>query len=161
MSKPLPDTAYSQLVETPVGSLFLGANNAALTHLAWAKELPLGFVENPNTVTEQAAQQLKEYFSNERQSFDIKLELEEGTDFQKSVWQEIATIPLGKTVTYKNIADKLDSAPRAVGGAVGANPIPIIVPCHRVVGEKGMITGFSGGDGIPTKIKLLEHEGVR
>ncbi len=149
---------YCQLVSTIVGDLLVSANEDFVIKLSWAKELPLGFMENANDVTKQAEKELKEYFNKQRKSFDIKVFFVEGTDFQKQVWQTLKEIPFGETVTYQDLAKKLDSSSRAVGGAVGSNPVPIIFPCHRVVGKGGILTGFSGGDGIATKKQLLDFE---
>src|SRR5437868_2993067 len=93
----------------------------------------------------------------ERTSFDLPLLLE-GTEFQKKVWTQLQTIPYGETVSYKTLAEKIASpkAVRAVGAANGANPIPIIIPCHRVIGNDGSLTGFGGG--LPLKKRLLELE---
>ena len=104
--------------------------------------------------------QLKEYFIRTRKVFDIPLDLE-GTDFQMKVWNEIKKIPYGKPRSYKYIAEKLGDAKsiRAVGRANGQNPIPIIIPCHRVIGSNGTLTGYAGG--LDVKEKLLEIEGSR
>lgn len=110
----------------------------------------------------RAADELTSYFQAKTKSFSAETELV-GTDFQKAVWAEIAKIEYGKTVSYSEIAAAIGKprAARAVGGAVGANPVPIIVPCHRVMGSTGKITGYSGGAGIPTKEFLLKLEGIR
>lgn len=102
--------------------------------------------------------QLNEYFERERKQFDIPLDIT-GTDFQLRVWKELAKIPYGKVLSYKEIAGKVggDSFVRAVGRANGQNPVPIIIPCHRVIETNGKIGGYSGGTGI--KEKLLELEG--
>ena len=112
-------------------------------------------------VLQRAACQLGEYFDGSRTTFDLPLALS-GTRFQEAIWNELTTIPFGEKLTYDELGQKagLGRAPRAVGGAVGRNPIPIIVPCHRVLGASGTITGYSAGDGIPTKEKLLRHEGI-
>ena len=112
-------------------------------------------------VLQRAAWQLGEYFDGSRTTFDLPLALS-GTRFQEAIWNELTTIPFGEKLTYDELGQKagLGRAPRAVGGAVGRNPIPIIVPCHRVLGASGTITGYSAGDGIPTKEKLLRHEGI-
>lgn len=112
-------------------------------------------------VLECAAWQLGEYFDGSRTSFDVPLAWS-GTRFQEAIWSELTRIPFGKKLTYDELGQKagLGRAPRAVGGAVGRNPIPIIVPCHRVLGASGTITGYSAGEGIPTKEKLLRHEGI-
>lgn len=98
-----------------------------------------------------------EYFAGGLKTFNVKLKAN-GTAFQQKVWQALLEIPYGTLVTYKDIAEKVGSHPRAVGGAIGKNPIPIIIPCHRVVGRDGNLTGFSGGDGISTKEILIKHE---
>ena len=105
----------------------------------------------------EARRQLTEYFNKERKKFTIPLELT-GTNFQKSVWYNISKIPYGKTNTYGEIAKKLNSAARAIGNACGKNPIPIFIPCHRVMGSNNKLTGFSGGSGIKTKEALLHLE---
>lgn len=112
-------------------------------------------------VLELAASQLGEYFNGSRTSFDVPLAWS-GTRFQEAIWSELTRIPFGEKLTYDELGQKagLGRAPRAVGGAVGRNPIPIIVPCHRVLGASGTITGYSAGEGIPTKEKLLRHEGI-
>ena len=104
---------------------------------------------------------LREYFAGTRTDFDLPVSLV-GTEFQKAVWGELATLPFGGVVSYGDIGQATGraTAGRAVGGAVGANPIPIIVPCHRVLASDGRITGYSGGNGIPTKVWLLDHEGI-
>jgi methylated-DNA-[protein]-cysteine S-methyltransferase len=101
--------------------------------------------------------QLHSYFSGRRRHFDLPLEIE-GTEFQKKVWTELRSIPYGETISYKELAKRIGkpSAVRAVGAANGANPIPIIIPCHRVIGNDGSLTGFGGG--LPLKRKLLELE---
>ncbi len=112
-------------------------------------------------VLQRAASQLEEYFGGSRTTFDVPLAWS-GTRFQEAIWNELTTIPFGEKLTYDELGQKagLGRAPRAVGGAVGRNPIPIIVPCHRVLGASGTITGYSAGEGIPTKEKLLRHEGI-
>lgn len=106
-----------------------------------------------------AVSQLEEYFCGRRREFDVPLASFAGTEFQQQVWQRLCNIPWGQTTTYLAIAEHLGrpGAVRAVGGAVARNPISIIVPCHRVLGANGAITGFAGG--LPRKIKLLELEG--
>ena len=101
-----------------------------------------------------AQTQLVEYLNQERKIFSIPLN-PRGTHFQKSVWHEIQEIPCGKIKTYGEIATKLNTSARAVGGACGKNPIPIFIPCHRVMGTNGKLTGFSGGEGTLTKQALI------
>jgi methylated-DNA-[protein]-cysteine S-methyltransferase len=105
-----------------------------------------------------AAQQLREYFSGQRQSFDLPLQPAWGTPFQRDVWQALQRIPFGRTSTYGDIARGIGNpkAVRAVGAAIGQNPHTIVVPCHRVVGANGSLTGFAGG--LDRKQYLLSHE---
>jgi methylated-DNA-[protein]-cysteine S-methyltransferase len=108
----------------------------------------------------QARDQLDAYFDRTRKAFQLPL-APTGTEFQRAVWDQMCVIPYGAAATYGDIARNLGSAARAVGGACGANPIPIIIPCHRVVGAAGRMTGYSGGEGIETKLALLRLEGYR
>ncbi len=103
--------------------------------------------------------QLREYFNGERKTFNVPLDLE-GTDFQKKVWEELQKIPFGKTISYKTLSEKLGDvkAIRAVGKANGQNPVAVIVPCHRVIGADGSLTGYACG--LDIKEKLLQLEGV-
>lgn len=103
--------------------------------------------------------QLGEYFAHERQEFELPLACQ-GTEFQMSVWSELTRIPFGTTISYRELARRIGrpKAVRAVGGANGRNPIPIVVPCHRVIGASGQLTGFGGG--VATKRALLEFEGA-
>ena len=109
----------------------------------------------------KAAAQLTEYFAGGRKTFDLSLDLE-GTDFQQRVWQGISSIGFGEQLTYRELAEIAGKplAARAVGGAVGANPVPILIGCHRVLGSGGRITGYSGGEGLKTKRWLLSHEQI-
>ena len=113
-------------------------------------------------ILELAETELMEYFDGNRTAFTFPVELTHGTDFQQRVWKQIAKIPFGKTMTYAEIAKAIGKplASRAVGGAVGANPVPLVVGCHRILGTGGRITGYSGGEGLRTKRWLLAHEGL-
>jgi methylated-DNA-[protein]-cysteine S-methyltransferase len=114
-------------------------------------------------VAAQAVSELKRYFADSRHRFTLPL-APRGTPFQLRVWEAIAAIPVGESRTYGEIARKVRSAPRAVGQACGANPIALVVPCHRVVGSRGALGGFmnaEGGDPLAVKRWLLEHEGYR
>jgi methylated-DNA-[protein]-cysteine S-methyltransferase len=108
---------------------------------------------------DEAARQLDRYFARKLKRFDLPL-ANPGTPFQRRVWAMMRDIPYGETATYGGMAMALGSGPRAVGMACARNPIPIIVPCHRVLGSGGTEGGFSGGRGLPTKRQLLEIEGV-
>ncbi|MEY3933731.1 MAG: hypothetical protein RLZZ606_330 [Actinomycetota bacterium] len=110
----------------------------------------------------QAQKELESYFAGKLTKFTFPIDMSKGTDFQRSVWKEIGKIKFGQVKTYADIAKAIGKplAARAVGGAVGSNPIPLIVGCHRVLGASGRITGYSGGKGIPTKRILLKLEGI-
>lgn len=110
----------------------------------------------------EAKKQIEDYFDGKLSRFNLPVDLSQGTEFQQQVWKQISKISFGKTLSYVDIAKAIGrpKASRAVGGAVGANPVPLIVGCHRVMGSTGQITGYSGGKGIPTKKWLLDHEGI-
>jgi methylated-DNA-[protein]-cysteine S-methyltransferase len=112
-------------------------------------------------VLAKARKQLERYFAGKSRDLDVSTLLQ-GTEFQKRVWAEIAKIGFGETLSYQQIAEKIGNpkASRAVGAAVGANPVPLFIGCHRVLGSTGKITGYSGGEGLPTKRLLLELEGI-
>jgi methylated-DNA-[protein]-cysteine S-methyltransferase len=152
---------FTRVESSPVGPLLLAAEEMGL-RLVW-------FLRGRRTRTPDAAwredpaffadvlRQLNAYFAGELRDFDIPL-LFEGTDFQKKVWKNLTAIPYGETISYGQLAKKIGDpkAVRAVGAANGQNPIPIIVPCHRVIGSDGSLTGFGGG--LENKRKLLELE---
>jgi len=152
-------------IESPVGPIEIVGDGAAVTEVTIARDgrLPraaLGIAPDP--VLERAAAQLAEYFAGERTEFDLPL-APAGTDFQRDVWHRISDIPHGTAVTYSRVGADLgfpSAASRAIGTAVGANPITIVIPCHRVLAADGRITGYSGGEGIPTKQYLLDLEGI-
>lgn len=128
-------------------------------HFPTSRTQPRSLRRGTNDLLNRVAAQLREYFAGTRTTFDLPLE-PSGTDFQLSVWELLRKIPYGVTTSYGELARRLGDpkASRAVGAANGANPIPIIVPCHRVVGSKGELTGFGGG--LDRKRWLLEHEGA-
>lgn len=151
-------------MNSPIGRIEVVGDGTAVTALSIERdgslphdELP----ERPDAVLDRAIGQLEEYFAGRRRDFDVPVELA-GTAFQVSVWHQLARLEWGEVVSYGDLGRGTGraTAGRAVGGAVGANPVPIIVPCHRVLGSDGTITGYSGGDGIPTKSWLLAHEGI-
>jgi len=149
-------------VASPIGLIRVFESNNKITNLEIAAK-KAGKPSGPAAqVLKDAAKQLDEYFSGRRTRFDLPVMMESGTNFQKAVWKQIAKIGFGKKVSYVEIAKAIGKpqASRAVGGAVGANPIPLIIGCHRVLGASGKITGYSGGKGIPTKQWLLNHEGI-
>jgi methylated-DNA-[protein]-cysteine S-methyltransferase len=145
-------------VASPVGRLELEADGEALTGVRWASTGERSR-DKPSPLLKEASRQLERYFARKLKAFDLPL-AGRGTDFQKSVWKMMREIPYGETATYGGMAMALGSGPRAVGMACGRNPIPIIVPCHRVLGSGGKEGGFSGGKGLPTKRQLLAIEGV-
>ncbi len=162
----LPEPAPSGLrrIDSPIGRIEVVSSGSAVVTLAIERggRLPWESVpEQGDAVLDLAVAQLQEYFRGDRRIFDVPVELP-GTDFQRAVWQQLVDVPWGEVVTYGQLgrATGRPTAGRAVGGAIGANPVPIIVPCHRVMGSAGRITGYSAGEGIPTKSWLLAHEGI-
>ncbi len=147
-------------VGTPVGDLTVVASAQGVREVRWGREAGVGN-EHPEPGAAanlgRALAQIEEYFRGERQAFDLTLDLQ-GTDFQRRVWGELGRIPFGKTQSYGAIAEAVGraGAARAVGAATGRNPAPILVPCHRVVGASGALTGFAGG--LDAKRLLLAHE---
>ena len=149
-------TAARCTIESPVGPLTISAEDGAIA----AVDFGAGGGPRPDTgVLAEAARQLTEYFAGERRAFALPL-APSGTPFRLRVWQAMQAIPYGQTRSYGDLARALDSAPRAIGGACGANPIPLVIPCHRVVGSGGALGGFSGGAGCDTKRQLLALEGA-
>jgi len=146
-------------IDSPVGPLALEADDDCVTSVRWASANGPAPREAPNAVLKEATRQLDRYFKRQLRRFDLPV-LARGTDHQKRVWAMMCEIPFGETATYGGMAAALGSGPRAVGMACGRNPIPIIVPCHRVLGAGGKEGGFSGGRGLPTKRQLLAIEGV-
>ena len=176
-------------VSSPVGELTVFEEDGAIVALEWGRagESPRANKERavppiggqkrgsqkPSMLLNRAARQLDEYFEGQRKTFDLPLK-PAGTPFQRKVWARLAAIPCGATLTYGALAKKLGSGARAVGGACGANPIPILIPCHRVLGARGRIParfkgcapiwargglgGYSGEGGVATKQFLLAHE---
>lgn len=163
----MSDTTHPTLLRrigSPIGRLELTSDGASITTLTIEKDgcLPLDAMpESSNRVLDRAARQLDEYFAGRRRSFSVSL-APRGTTFQHAIWGQLNTLEWGEVTTYGELGlgSGRPTAGRAVGGAIGANPIPVIVPCHRVLGSDGRVTGYSGGAGIPTKLWLLEHEGV-
>jgi methylated-DNA-[protein]-cysteine S-methyltransferase len=146
-------------IDSPVGRLALEADDDCVTLVRWASPGERARAEAPNPVLKEATRQFDRYFGRKLRRFELPLAAR-GTDFQKRVWAMMREIPFGETATYGGMAMALDSGPRAIGMARGRNPIPIIVPCHRVLGAGGKEGGFSGGRGLPTKRQLLALEGV-
>ena len=150
-------------VDTPVGRLTVAATDAGLHAIEFPEnrhpQRRAGWVEGDHPLLRQARGQLDEYFAGTRRTFDLPLS-PQGTPFQRQVWLALASIPYGRTESYAQLAARVErpAAMRAVGGANGRNPLPIVLPCHRVIGADGSLTGFGGG--LPTKRFLLQLEGA-
>jgi len=139
---------------SPLGPLEFGEEGGAITRLEWHS----GAQNVETDLLARARTQLREYFAGQRTVFDLPLHVK-GSKFQRQVCDAIYAIPFGDVRTYGEIAKDLKASPQAVGAACGANPIPIIIPCHRVLGT-GNLGGFSGAGGVETKVWLLKHEGA-
>ena len=168
-SSPQPSSSLSRLVcNSPVGPLGLVARNEELSGIflkvdparfAHQVELTYGAPgREAKAPFKEVVHQLEEYFEGKRLVFRLPLDLEQGTPFQRKVWKALLEIPYGRTVSYKEIAEAIGqpSASRAVGGANGMNPIPIVIPCHRVVAAGNKLGGYTGG--LDVKTRLLELE---
>ena len=176
------DTLYATTMPSPIRPLTIIANDRAVVAITWDTDTdaadpearnPVGArlelvvpiedaVDAPDAagareVLQKAVGQLEEYFAGERREFDLPIE-PDGTPFQREAWETLRSIPYGETISYGEQAVRLGdkNKSRAVGAANGRNPIPIVVPCHRVVGSNGHLTGFAGG--LDTKAWLLDHE---
>ena len=155
-------TIHAQAIETPLGNLQLVSEANYLIELNWegAHKVLSSTARSEPTILTTAADELSQFFTGQRSHFSVPIK-PKGTAFQLSVWREIRAIAWGVTCSYRDIAERLGkpSGSRAVGGAVGRNPIPVIIPCHRIVGASGALTGFSGG--LQNKKILLGCEGHR
>ncbi|HEY9085805.1 MAG TPA: methylated-DNA--[protein]-cysteine S-methyltransferase [Candidatus Tyrphobacter sp.] len=156
-------TCFYKTMKSPVGELKLVARDKGLVAILWEKDnprrVPLAALaeDKSHPVLLEAERQLNDYFSGKRKSFALPLDFE-GTEFQKKVWSALLTIPFGETRSYGQIARQINKpkAVRAVGAANGKNPMSIVVPCHRVIGSTGKLTGFAGG--LEAKAALLAFE---
>jgi methylated-DNA-[protein]-cysteine S-methyltransferase len=158
MTATMSDTILSTHVTSPIGTLTLTSNGSALTRLEIASDTAQADVRSDaDAVLAAAREQLDAYFDMRLMQFDLPLAAH-GTDFQHRVWELLRAIPFGETISYAELARRLGNpkAMRAVGAANGRNPLMIIVPCHRVIGADGSLTGFGGG--IERKRWLLDHE---
>ncbi|WP_255435212.1 methylated-DNA--[protein]-cysteine S-methyltransferase [Rhodoferax sp. BLA1] len=161
----LPAHTQTTHMTSPLGQMLLAACNNQLVGIWFDNQAHLPDLSSyaPDAgqpVLQQAKLQLQDYFAGQRQQFDLPLNLTTGTAFQQAVWQALLAIPFGATCSYGQLASRIGqpSAVRAVGAAVGRNPLTIIVPCHRVIGAKGSLTGYAGG--LDRKTALLQLEGV-
>ena len=146
-------------LDTPLGTLQIEATERGLCGICFpSRSINRGPTSGKNRVISQAKQELNAYFAGDLTTFSVPLDWQ-GTRFQESVWQALLAVPFGKTATYGDVARAIGRprSSRPVGGAVGKNPLPIIVPCHRVIGSDRSLTGFTGG--LDIKIRLLELEG--
>lgn len=141
-------------MHSPVGDITVSEQDGEIVALDWG----WGRDQTPTPLLERTRQQLEDYFDGGMTSFDLPL-APAGTSFQRAVWSEMQKIPPGHTKTYGDVATTLTSAARAVGVACGANPIPIIIPCHRILAANSL-GGYSGSGGIETKVALLRLEGA-
>lgn len=155
---------YLARTASPIGRLEIGSDGEHITSLSIERHERLPRETEPERTTallEAAVVQLGEYFAGARRSFDLPVLLT-GTTFQVAVWQRLQQLAWSEYTSYGRLGLDIGrpGSGRAIGGAVGANPVPLIVPCHRVLAANRRITGYSGGNGIPTKIWLLDHEGI-
>lgn len=143
-------------LHSPVGDLTLFEADGAIVAVEW------GWVpdQEESPVLVETRRQLEAYFCGDLTAFSLPLDPAGGTTFQRRVWQAMASIPYGHTRTYGDIAADLGSSARAVGGACGKNPLPILIPCHRIVGRNGSLGGYTGSEGTDTKKRLLLLEGA-
>ena len=145
-------------VASPLGPLTITQQaDGAVIALQWGGQRATT-TPTPSALAAPVVQALDDYFAGASQAFKRLKLAPAGTPFQQKVWQAMQQIPHGQVLTYGAMAQQLQSSPRAVGGACGANPIPLLIPCHRVVGRNGQLTGYSGGAGVETKAFLLNHE---
>lgn len=157
---------YYTKIQSPVGPLLLAADDRGLCFISFsasrrAVHVQPGWKRDPAPF-EETVRQLQAYFRGELKEFTVPLAFE-GTPFQQSVWKNLLAIPYGKTISYSQLADRVGQpkAVRAVGLANGQNPIPIIIPCHRVIGSNGKLTGYGGGLPIKEKLLALESKQLR
>lgn len=149
-------------ISSPIGLIRVFETNGKITALEIAASRQAKKSPEITKVLIESKKQIDNYFSGNLKKFTLPIDLSSGTQFQREVWQKIAKTGFGKSTSYLEIARAIGrpKAARAVGGAVGANPVPLLIGCHRVMGSSGQITGYSGGKGIPTKKWLLRHESI-
>lgn len=144
--------------DTEIGRIVIGEESGALTDLFTVQKLPAAECSEPTVLLQHAAQQVREYLAGERTSFSLPL-APTGTEFQRAVWQALREIPYGETRSYRELAQKIGrpAAARAVGQAAHRNPLLLFVPCHRLIGANGDLTGFAAGLSVKQKLLLLEQ----
>ena len=151
---------YIFFYQTKIGIIGIVENDGAVTNVYFPDEIiPSGMEMKETGLIKKAGEQINEYFSGKRSNFDIPL-APEGTEFQKNVWNVLKKIPYGKTFSYKQVAEAVGNpkASRAVGMANNRNPIPLFIPCHRVIGSNGKLVGFAGGLDLKESLLKLEKE---
>lgn len=161
-----PSNTYRTTWNSPVGPLLLASTDDALCGVWFCDQRGIpdwaaNSAEHPGQHwLTRTISQLHDYFDGRRQTFELPLDLSQGSDFQQTVWRALTAIPYGQTVSYLHLAQAVarPSAVRAIGGAVGRNPLGIVLPCHRVVGANGQLTGYTGG--LERKVALLQLEGA-
>jgi methylated-DNA-[protein]-cysteine S-methyltransferase len=150
-------TKYQTIMDSPIGKLHLGASDLGLR---WIKLFDQGeIIQSENLLLDEAVSQLNRYFDGQLQSFDVPLDLKGYSPFSLRVWEQLQKIQYGKTISYKELAIRLGDVKciRAAGTANGRNPIPIIIPCHRVIGSNGDLKGFALGLDVKRKILAIEN----
>ena len=152
-------TESTLVIDSPIGGLAISSNGAALTRIDFVRPPRSAVADQGDALLREAARQLRAYFAGALAEFDLPLD-PTGTEFQRRVWKALCAIPWGQTVSYTEMARRVGqpTATRAVGAANGRNPIAIVIPCHRVIGANGSLTGYGGG--LPIKRWLLAHEGA-
>jgi len=160
-----PDSVYYTLIDSPLGKILIVRNSRGLCHIEFQEGLSPIIPETSwhfdQGGFEEVVSQLRAYFNEELFHFDLPL-APEGTPFQTQVWQALRTIPYGEVISYAELASKLGrshNSARAVGAANGKNPLPIVIPCHRVIGSDGSLTGYAGGIHIKESLLALERRG--
>lgn len=163
---------FYKTISSPLGMLTIIAHDTALVAITWMnegmgegvskKKFPNAILKNNHPILLETTKELDEYFKGTRTNFTIQLD-PAGTDFQKAAWNFLRSIPYGETRSYTEQATAIGNkkACRAVGGANGANPIPIIIPCHRVIGQNGKLTGFAAGVDVKEKLLYLENKKIQ
>lgn len=160
-----PGPIYYTYMDSPFGEILIARNSLGLSHISFQedpnrKDPEAGGWRFDQQAFDETLAQLRAYFNGDLYHFDLPL-APEGTPFQLQVWQALQTIPYGETISYAELAGKLGkpNAARAVGAANGKNPLPIVIPCHRVIGSNGLLTGYAGGIHIKEALLALEHRG--
>lgn len=153
----MSESPATTIVDSPIGPLEIQASDSGVTRIHFLRAKKSSKKNSTHPVLQECQKQLKEYFAGKRTRFDLPLDLN-GTEFQKKVWRGLGKIPHGKTISYGELAKRIGNpkACRAVGGANNKNPVPLLVPCHRVIGKNGDLVGFAGR--LDIKKWLIAHE---